>query len=57
MVAGQATGTAIVVLPFGGRPDDIVDWAHLLAFPALDTYIRIDREFPVGDHPLVEIVA
>lgn len=57
MVASQTTSTSVVVLPFRGRPNDIVDRAHLLAFPALDTYIRIDGEFPVGYHPLVEIAA
>ena len=57
VIAGQATGTAVVVSPGGWRSDDIVDRAHLLAFPAFDTDLRVDGEFPVGDHPLVEIVA
>ena len=57
MIAGQTTSTPSVVNPRRRCFFDIIHGTDLGAFAALDTHIFIDGEFPVSNHPLVEVAA
>ena len=57
VITGQTTSTPSVVNPRRRCSFDIIHGTDLGAFAALDTHIFIDSEFPVCNHPLIEVSA
>ena len=55
VVAGEATGTAVVVEPGRWGASDIIHRTDLGAFATLDAAVRINLELAVCDHATVEI--